>query len=301
MKKKDRRVARFSIAGLVMVLGGAGIALGRGPIYAFAFRQLSIDRQLEIMKAEPFFENLPLLLGFVLLLAGTFLLTYGRAGLIARSAPLANRLLAFAPPAKLMLGALLFFLPWINVQCQYRMQDGSGGAQLIATQTGFQAALGTTTNRMARNPFEPQKEYQPFARSPAASPLVATAWTALTLGAIGGFLLRNRPARLGAVGFGALAGIVLLLVQHAYGYPIAAPTAEQNQQLRQDPQYREPDSRLVGPPQLQIRFTWWYYAALALPVAALVAAVADSRLNRGKLLEYHAGPLDEAAIDRDRL
>jgi len=153
----------------------------------------------------------------------------------AKSSPL-----RFVSPGTFGAAILLFFLPWTQVTC-----NGPTGAAQLATQTGFEAALGDVSPGAELVRLRELDEAQGGAKGPAANPMGMRLPAAgkkertkpahilwgyaglLALGAVGPVWVAKRRDRGMAVLL--LAGLALgvLGVLMASGFPLDTAVAEQ--------------------------------------------------------------------------
>jgi hypothetical protein len=268
----------------VLVVVGILIAMCYRPIYEAIVHAFPVDQRIEILKSDRYgtYEVIPFFFGLLLLLVGTFLALFGKKhGLVMGAGGWAKRLCGFLPPAKLIVALCMFFLPWIDVQCRYKMRNGDSGNTVILRQSGLQIATGGYEDKGATNPFvEPGKKQEALTKRPDAAPLVALYGVAIAFGAAAGLTVRSRWIRFATLATCSLAACCLLLLQSQRGFPLAASVAIENGHLQANPMYLKPDSLTVGPPELTVQLTWWYYAALIFPAAAALTAVIDFAANR---------------------
>jgi hypothetical protein len=278
---------------LGLVVGGVLLGVYYQSVFQRCFNSLPVKWRVDIItkRWHDACEQIPLFCGLVGCLVGVFLLFFSnQSGLLMRAAPLAKRLCGFLPSAKLIAAGFLFFLPWIDIQCQYRASDGSTGQEVVARQSGMQVASGSYEDKSPQNPFRPPgAREQLLATGPEPAPLVTSYGLALALGILAGLTVRGRWSRLAAFGACSLAAVCLLLVQAQKGFPISGPLAEENLKLRADPQFRKEGSLVQGPPELIAHMTLWYYGAWILPVAACLAAGVDWCVNRKEVPREDSG------------
>ncbi len=220
--------------------------------------------------------------GLAVLLAGTFLLFFGRSnGLLLKATPIANRVCAFLPAAKLICVAFLFCLPWVDIRCQCKMRDGSKTDEIIIRQSGFQLATGRYEDRSPKNPFDISNPNQKaLAKEPGPALLMALYGIVITLGAIASLTVRRPSVRLGALLVSSVTAVCLITAQGEIGFPIEAALVDENSRFAADPQFAKPESLVQGPPTLVLQKTWWYYTAFLLTAAAAFASVLDWSVNR---------------------
>jgi hypothetical protein len=277
------------------VIVGLLFAVFYKSIFQAYIDSLSPESSLNIlMNHRDAYELTPFFCGVLLTLLGVFPLFFGkRHGLLMRDCQLINRFCAFAPPAKLIGAAFLFFLPFLDVQCQYKMQAARNPERtVIIRQSGMQIATGHYEDRVPMLPSDYANTKEgALAKAPAHAPLVAVYGAAIALGVLAGLTLRPGWMRLVLLGVCCVGALCLLLVQTQNGFPLASSVAAENKALHADPQFAKKDSLLEGPPELMLQQTYWYYGALILPAAALFAAGLDWFVNRERLPSITIAPL----------
>ena len=279
MKSDPTKLARVSIACILMVVGVL-IAVFHDVIYWVFESTLPIMERVAIRNTFNRYFAIPLGIGVAIFLIGVFKLLFSGPAWGA----LSRRLLSFLPSSKLLGSLFLFLLPWVNVQCHYRQHDDRRqynsvpANDLVVYQTGLQAGYGGYTTM----PILLQRGANAFSKPPQPALLVDTAGLVLLAGVAGGLLLRRRLARFAVLPVCALVAFLLLFLQSQRELPISVAVAEANRETLRDPQFAVQHSQVRGPPQLVLERTWWFYAALALPLAAVLAAGGDWLVQRKK-------------------
>ena len=170
-----------------------------------------------------------------------------------------------AAPIKLVGAAILFCLPWTEIQCHYAFENGQGGRNPIVTQSGLQAALGTWSPKV-QNPFRPNDKLEGSDSIPRAFLLIVYGGM-VVVGIVAGLLLRVGRFRRIVVGVAAAAAVAVLLLQTHFGFSVADFVAKENIELAR--QFADQDHPLTrGPPVLVMNRTPWFYGAFVLPLAA---------------------------------
>jgi hypothetical protein len=272
MKSDRKNLVRVSIAGILTAVGVL-IAVFHASIFDAYLLSLPPEERIEVFNGRSLYLAVPLGIGFVLFLIGVFNLFYGPAW-----GSLPRRLLSFLPSSKLLGTLFLFLLPWFNIQCHGQGKDGRLRSDLRAYQTGLQAAYGGYTA-----PYVTPQESK-SAPQPRSAPLVADAGLAALIGVVGGLLLRRRLPRFPVLPACSLVAFLLLLAQSQGDLPIKAWVDAENR----NPFLVRSGPPAPGPPELVLEYTCWYYAAIALPLAAALSSGADWLVNRRRpAVQFH--------------
>ena len=182
-----------------------------------------------------------------------------------------------AAPIKLVGAAVLFCLPWTEIQCHYAFETGQRGGNPIVTQSGLQAACGTWTPKV-QNPFRPNDKLEGSDSIPRASLLILYGGL-VVVGIVAGLLLRVGRFRRIVVGVAAAAAVAVLLLQAHFGFSVAGFIAKENIELAR--QFADQDHPITrGPPVLVMNYTPWFYGAFALPLAAVAVVVLEALCYR---------------------
>jgi hypothetical protein len=204
----------------------------------------------------------------------------------------------FVTPSHLIAATILFFLPWIEVRCNYTQTDASHtkGDDLLITQSGFQAACGTYTEKVPSSPFRPPDPNQHLLQQTPAPNLLLLVYGLLLIVAIAvSVVLRHGHLRSALTVLCSGAAFLVLLVQAQRGFSIENSLPIENAALKEH--FESKRSMLIeGTPVLSVNFTSWYYASFFFPPLAVVTALLEWRLSDRKkpLVANDRGPPTES-------
>src|SRR5262249_5362629 len=129
-----------------------------------------------------------------------------------------------ASPAMMLLGLILFPLPWIQVRCTQPI--GERGTKLLAVQSGLQAAYGgysenptLATPELERQRKSARENFQQMDNLPRSGWMILFPFLLLAA-VLAGLVVWGSPLRSALlIGLSAAAGFVLL-IQASAGFPL---------------------------------------------------------------------------------
>jgi hypothetical protein len=163
----------------------------------------------------------------------------------------------------MLVALVLFPLPWINLSCGEHQPGKERVVYFSVTQSGLQATYGGVS-------FHQGTMQEEAARSQGAkdkkggAPLLVVYALLLVAGIVASFKIRGQPARFRTLAACAGGALALLLVQMAIGFPL---------EPEGDRPSGEPDA--VYHLFLEVRYTIWFWLALAATIAACVLVWLD--------------------------
>jgi hypothetical protein len=172
-----------------------------------------------------------------------------------------------ASPSTLLLAVLLFFLPWVEIQCAGQattlQQRLIGERHTIRTQSGLQAIRGewseadpndrTTLTAAGRRYIERLRRHMP------AAPLLVL-YLGLLAAGIGCTLVCRAPRlRLPLVGGCVLAALATLAVQRSQGLPLAQAFQAAAREGIIEEGNAEVPAEVEADLQRSIRYTGWFW------------------------------------------
>jgi hypothetical protein len=198
--------------------------------------------------------------------------------------------LRYAPPVQLILYAVLFVTPWVEIECVggKNLQPGPFGSLTVVEQTGLEAATGDMT---IGSRFRAEIAQIPPDKRPEPSLLLWVSLAAAAIGVVVGFAMPVGLARKAILVVCCLLTVGCIGGQAAIGFPVEKMIPAFEAEAKK----REPTAAFV----FRTRYTVFFYATVAVAGGALLTALID-RADAGTPSRRRRRRDDEDDDDRDR-